>query len=128
MFTDTKEPCLHLDTSIHFRKRKNPSAKEIKCLFCGAAISAKTIFTQGKKNALRNLHSQANFSLKQFGKSYRTKEYSQRELIYNLNLKKIAQHNEKYLTGEVSYTAGINQFTDLSEEEFQSYIQGEINL
>ena len=64
--------------------------------------------------------------VKQFGKSYRTKEYSQREFIYNLNLKKIAQHNEKYLTGEVSYTAGINQFTDLSKEEFQSYIQGKL--
>ena len=64
--------------------------------------------------------------VKQFGKSYRTKEYTQREFIYNLNLEKIAQHNEKYLTGEVSYTAGINQFTDLSEEEFQSYIQGKL--
>ena len=64
--------------------------------------------------------------VEQFGKSYRTKEYTQREFIYNLNLKKIAQHNEKYLTGEVSYTAGINQFTDLSEAEFQSYIQGKL--
>jgi len=62
--------------------------------------------------------------VKEFNKNYHTKEYFKREAIFKTNLKKIAEHNEKHLRGESSYTMGVNQFTDWTEEEFSSYIQG----
>lgn len=32
------------------------------------------------------------------------------------------EHNERYENGEESYTMGINQFSDLTKEEFQKFI------
>merc|ERR1712141_117643 len=62
--------------------------------------------------------------IKKFNKSYEIKEFTERESIYYANLRNIVQHNEKYVNGDVSYLMGINQFTDMTHEEFQNYIQG----
>ena len=62
--------------------------------------------------------------VKKFNKSHKIKEFTEREHIYYANLRKIIQHNEKYANGDVSYSMGINQFTDMTHEEFQNYIKG----
>jgi ASC-1-like (ASCH) protein len=41
--------------------------------------------------------------------------------IFKENVKKIDAHNEKFKTGEVSWSQGINHFTDLKPEERQNY-------
>ena len=66
--------------------------------------------------------------IKKFNKSYEIKEFTERESIYYANLRNIVQHNEKYVNGDVSYSMGINQFTDMTHEEFQNYIQGKIDF
>ena len=58
----------------------------------------------------------------EFGKKYNSpKEYVQRKTIFETNLKEIEKHNEK--RGN-TYTQGINQFTDMTQEEFEALIQG----
>ncbi|KAK4876481.1 hypothetical protein RN001_012903 [Aquatica leii] len=47
--------------------------------------------------------------------------------IFMENLKKIEAHNENYNKGLVSYTLGINQFTDLLHHEFLKQTSGLIN-
>merc|ERR1712002_398724 len=58
----------------------------------------------------------------EFGKQYSSpKEYIQRKAIFEANLKEIEKHNEK--KGN-TYTQGVNQFTDMTQEEFEAVIQG----
>jgi len=60
---------------------------------------------------------------KDFGKEYSSpKEYIQRKAIFESNLKDIKNHNEN--KGVNTYTKGINQFTDMTQQEFQAYTQG----
>merc|ERR1712241_684012 len=60
---------------------------------------------------------------KDFGKEYSSpKEYVQRKAIFESNLKDIKNHNEN--RGVNTYTKGINQFTDMTQQEFQAYTQG----
>ncbi|CAG9768819.1 unnamed protein product [Ceutorhynchus assimilis] len=56
----------------------------------------------------------------QHKKKYSALELTRREQIFNQNLIKIQKNNEKYRKGLVSYQMGINQFSDLTEEEFSS--------
>lgn len=52
-------------------------------------------------------------------KTYKSaREESTRFAIFQENLKKIEAHNAKYEKGEETYMMGVNQFTDLTEEEF----------
>merc|ERR1712002_31407 len=58
----------------------------------------------------------------EFGKQYSSpKEYIQRKAIFEANLKEIEKHNEQ--KGN-TYTQGVNQFTDMTQEEFEAVIQG----
>jgi len=57
----------------------------------------------------------------QFGKVYKTKsEVYRRATIFAQNLKKIEEHNKS----GASWTMGINQFSDLTQEEFESLYMG----
>ena len=58
-----------------------------------------------------------------FKKQYSSpKEYVQRKAIFESNLKEIQKHNEN--KGVKMYTKGINQFTDMTQKEFEALIQG----
>lgn len=60
-----------------------------------------------------------------FHKSYTNpEEEAQRFQIFQNNLKNIRDHNEKFARGEVTYTQGVNQFADLTHEEFKSRFTG----
>lgn len=48
-------------------------------------------------------------------------EEAKRFGIFKCNVEDIINHNEAYTRGETSYTMGINQFTDLTQKEFEMY-------
>ena len=49
-----------------------------------------------------------------FAKTYNDLDHeSSKRAIYTACKKKIAEHNQKHEKGEVTWTMGINQFTDL---------------
>merc|ERR1719473_106789 len=52
-----------------------------------------------------------------FGKRYGSEESIMRQAIYNQNVAKIAAHNADETQ---TYKMGINQFTDMTQEEFES--------
>jgi len=60
----------------------------------------------------------------QHGKSYETVEDVSRRAIWEKNLVKIAAHNERAANGLHSYTLGMNQFGDMSHEEFLHKMTG----
>jgi C1A family cysteine protease len=55
-----------------------------------------------------------------FGKTYNGDEMAQREAIYNQAVEEMTAHNARFEAGEETYTQGVNQFTDLTLEEFQA--------
>jgi len=57
----------------------------------------------------------------EYGKQYRTRtEHNLRFNIFKANLDKIIEHNQS----GASWTMGVNQFTDLTQEEFESLHMG----
>ncbi|XP_066259131.1 cathepsin L-like proteinase [Euwallacea similis] len=61
-----------------------------------------------------------NFKLK-FGKAYATaSDHQQRYEIFKSNLQEIQEHNDKYDQGLVSWFKAVNQFCDLTTEEFKT--------
>lgn len=60
------------------------------------------------------------------------REEKLRYQIFKDNLAVIEEHNARYDNGEESYDMGVNQFTDLTDEEFKetylSYKLPEINF
>ncbi|XP_050298279.1 procathepsin L-like isoform X3 [Anthonomus grandis grandis] len=57
------------------------------------------------------------------GKSYRNQvEEVQRFNIFSANVLEIEQHNALYEQGLVSYKKAVNQFTDLTQGEFEAYL------
>ena len=65
--------------------------------------------------------------IKKFKKSYNLMEYGERKSLYYKNLLEISKHNAKYAKKQVSYKKGINQFTDMTQEEFESFVLQEIS-
>lgn len=56
-----------------------------------------------------------------FNRTYATPEEEQERFnIFKTNYERIQEHNKKYEAGEVTYSQGINQFADLTHEEFKS--------
>ncbi|ALC42733.1 maker144 [Drosophila busckii] len=56
-----------------------------------------------------------------FGKSYRSLNEEQLRLrMFEKNKRIIEQHNKRFEAGEESYDMGLNEFSDLSFEEFQA--------
>lgn len=60
----------------------------------------------------------------EYGKSYEPTERDYRISVYNENLAKIDAHNAKNL----SWTMGVNQFADLTEEEFKARVTGGLRI
>lgn len=53
-------------------------------------------------------------------KSYADQDEENRRFqIFVDTVKMIIQHNDKHAKGEVSYSMGINQFSDMLPEEYQ---------
>lgn len=57
-------------------------------------------------------------------KNYSGDEEPKRKEIFQQNLQKIKEHNKKYEAGEVTFLMGVNQFSDLTEEEFKNTYTG----
>nr|AAQ22984.1 cathepsin L-like cysteine proteinase precursor [Acanthoscelides obtectus] len=56
----------------------------------------------------------------QHGRTYRTLlEEKRRFEIFKFNLRTIEEHNERYHNGEETFEMGINQFGDMTQEEFK---------
>merc|ERR1712000_172487 len=55
-----------------------------------------------------------------FGKTYNGDEMAKREAIYNTAVEEMTAFNARYGAGEETYFQGVNQFTDLTLEEFQA--------
>merc|ERR1712157_585979 len=45
---------------------------------------------------------------------------AKRETIYNKAVEEMTAHNARYEAGEETYFQGVNQFTDMTLEEFQA--------
>ncbi|CAG9765058.1 unnamed protein product [Ceutorhynchus assimilis] len=57
------------------------------------------------------------------GKSYQTEsEHKLRYAVFKGNLNKIQEHNAKYNAGSVSWYLAVNQFSDMTSEEFVAYL------
>jgi cathepsin L len=62
----------------------------------------------------------ANYKLK-FNKSYESSDEEARRFeIYKSNVQRVVEHNAKYAAGETTYTLAINEFADLTNEEFRT--------
>ncbi|XP_068210621.1 digestive cysteine proteinase 2-like [Palaemon carinicauda] len=59
------------------------------------------------------------------GKSYtNAKEDLYRKAIFESNFKYIEEHNERFRKGEVTFSVAINQFADMTTEEFTAQMTG----
>jgi len=54
-----------------------------------------------------------------YGKAYSPEEDSMRKEIFTKTLETIEAHNKKYAAGEVTWTMGLNQFSDWTPEELK---------
>ncbi|XP_066256965.1 cathepsin L-like proteinase [Euwallacea similis] len=60
----------------------------------------------------------------QYNKVYQSDaELSLREQTFNSNVRKIDEHNQLYAQGLTTYTMDINQFADMTPEEFSSMLK-----
>ncbi|XP_065204941.1 procathepsin L-like [Planococcus citri] len=67
-----------------------------------------------------NLHQWNSYKV-QFNKMYESAEHDQKRMkIYVDNLDRISKHNELYDKGQVTYKLGMNQFADMTSEEFSN--------
>ncbi|XP_057652600.1 cathepsin L-like [Diorhabda carinulata] len=71
-------------------------------------------------NALSVHQHWANFKVR-YNKNYESSsEESVRFAIFNENVKRVNEHNAKYAAGKTTYTLAINEFADLTKEEFRA--------
>lgn len=60
-----------------------------------------------------------------YGKNYEDPNEDQRRMeIFSKTMEYINNHNQKYLDDRVSFTMGINEFADLTDEEFEKFYLG----
>ena len=83
-----------------------------------------TLLVAFTASALADQYSFESYQIN-FGKEYSSpKEYVQRKAIFESNVNEILKHNK--MKG-VSYTKGINKFTDMTQKEIESQIEGNIS-
>lgn len=59
-----------------------------------------------------------------YQKSYKSNiQFYKRQMVFRKNLEHFYEHNQLYEEGKVSYTKGVNKFSDLTPEEFAIYVQ-----
>ncbi|XP_044758250.1 procathepsin L-like isoform X2 [Coccinella septempunctata] len=62
--------------------------------------------------------------LEKYQKSYRSNiQFYKRQMVFRKNLEHFYEHNKLFEEGKVTYTKGINKFSDLTPEEFAIYVQ-----
>merc|ERR1712051_329877 len=80
-----------------------------------------TLLVAFTASALADQYSFESYQIN-FEKEYSSpKEYVQRKAIFESNVNEILKHNK--MKG-VSYTKGINKFTDMTQKEIESQIEG----
>jgi cathepsin L len=66
----------------------------------------------------------SNYTFEEYVQKYRKRysvpEYKRREQVYYANLNSILMHNNQAMNAIGGWTAGINQFTDMTVEEFKA--------
>ena len=88
-------------------------------------LKALTLLVVFTASALADQYSFESYQIN-FGKEYSSpKEYVQRKAIFESNVNEILKHNK--MKG-ISYTKGINKFTDMTKKEIESQIEGNIFL
>merc|ERR1711971_835264 len=84
-------------------------------------LKALTLLVVFTASALADQYSFESYQMK-FGKEYSSpKGYVQRKAIFESNVNEILKHNK--MKG-ISYTKGINKFTDMTQKEIESQIEG----
>lgn len=77
-----------------------------------------------------NLNSNLNEKWEEFkleyNKVYQFSEEAMRKEIFAKNLEDVDSHNKRFLAGEETYEKGINQFSDMTYEEFAKEYLGEM--
>ena len=59
--------------------------------------------------------------VKEQGRQYKTKaELTKRQAIFMKNYNRMVAHNKEFAAGRVSWARGINQWYDLTEEEWKA--------
>ncbi|XP_045477242.1 procathepsin L-like [Harmonia axyridis] len=62
--------------------------------------------------------------LEKYEKSYRSNvQFYKRQMVFRKNLEHFYEHNKLFDEGKVTYTKGVNKFSDLTPEEFNIYVQ-----
>ncbi|KAG1681859.1 Cathepsin L [Nymphon striatum] len=82
---------------------------------CIAIVSAKAVLVSNEDWDLYKVA---------FTKVYSPEEELLRKEIFTINYKRIEDHNKRFRDGEVSYTQGANQFTDMTQNEVKMIMNG----
>uniref|UniRef100_A0A8C7JLB4 Cathepsin L1-like n=2 Tax=Oncorhynchus kisutch TaxID=8019 RepID=A0A8C7JLB4_ONCKI len=86
-------------------------------VLCMSAVFAAPMFDsqlEGHWHLWKNWHS----------KNYHESEEGWRRMVWEKNLKKIEMHNLDHSMGKLSYRLGMNQFGDMTNEEFGQLMNG----
>jgi len=68
------------------------------------------------------LHQEWHVFKSTHGKSYSLSEEQHRMQIFSKNREEIANHNARFVKGEVTYSMGLNQFSDLTADEYEQLL------
>jgi cathepsin L len=91
-----------------------------------SAVFALATAAPHRETVLRHVAAQPSFGefKATFNKAYTTVEHDVRAAVYADNVDYIEQHNKKYSSGEATFEMGVNEFSDLSHDEFKALYVG----
>ncbi|CAD8100346.1 unnamed protein product [Paramecium sonneborni] len=93
--------------------------KQLIALLTVTLLTSAAYYMNGKDESL-TLEGQFKTWKQQFGKTYNGYEEVHRFSIFAQNLAIVMEHNSKFELGQETFTLGMNQFADLTEEEFSA--------